>query len=496
MIVDQYGRPFKNPAAKKVVARYDSAQTTDNNRKHWAGADSLSAVSANSAQVRQTLRDRSRYEIANNSYCRGIINTLSAYTVGSGPSLQLTYRGPDVDPNPAYRQAAQQVERLWSDWAYQRELSQKVSTLKFALDGDGEGFAIITSSQRINPHTPVQLDLRLYECDHFDDYSGTQWLSDDAGVRINAAGEVTEYAFCEQHPGDALVTAFVESDWISADQVIHLFRCERPGQLRGVPKTTPALPLFALLRRFVLATCTAAETAADFAAILYGDAAAEDEDMPDPWDRLEIEYGALLTVPGGQRLAQLKAEHPNATFDEFVKAVLREIARCLGAPAVIALGDASKYNYASGRLDLQAFEREIEVERSQLIERKLLDRLWEEWLDEALLIPGFLPDLFVQQAEYFDWAWRWTQPGHVDRKKEADGQAVELANHTTTLAREYARRGLDWELELQQRAREVSRMRELGLTTVAAAASTEADNEREDAEEETAEAARIGFHNA
>ncbi len=43
----------------------------------------------------------------------------------------------------------------------------------------------------------------------------------------------------------------------SADDVIHIFQSDRPEQLRGVPVTTPALPLFALLRRFTLATVSA-----------------------------------------------------------------------------------------------------------------------------------------------------------------------------------------------------------------------------------------------
>ena len=39
----------------------------------------------------------------------------------------------------------------------------------------------------------------------------------------------------------------------------------------------PALPLFAQLRRFTLAVLSAAETAADFAGILYTDAPANGE---------------------------------------------------------------------------------------------------------------------------------------------------------------------------------------------------------------------------
>ncbi len=74
--------------------------------------------------------------------------------------------------------------------------------------------------------------------------------------------------------------------WISADQILHVYRKDRPQQLRGVPRTTPALPLFAYLRRYTLASVDAAETAADFAAILYGDQAVAGEATPTPWDHV------------------------------------------------------------------------------------------------------------------------------------------------------------------------------------------------------------------
>ncbi len=56
------------PGGRVIRARYDAAQITDENRRHWAMADSLSAKQANSVGVREVLRRNSRYECANNSY--------------------------------------------------------------------------------------------------------------------------------------------------------------------------------------------------------------------------------------------------------------------------------------------------------------------------------------------------------------------------------------------------------------------------------------------
>src|SRR5688572_4419085 len=58
-------------------ARYDAAATNDDNRRHWGNADGLSVNAANSPEVRRVLRNRARYEVANNSYAKGICLTLA-----------------------------------------------------------------------------------------------------------------------------------------------------------------------------------------------------------------------------------------------------------------------------------------------------------------------------------------------------------------------------------------------------------------------------------
>jgi capsid protein len=225
----------------------------------------------------------------------------------------------------------------------------------------------------------------------------------------------------------------------------------------------PALPLFAQLRRFTLAVIAAAETAADFAGILYTDAPAGGEaDAAEPFEPIELEQRALVTMPGGWKMSQLQAEQPATTYAEFKKEILNEIARCLNMPFNVAAGNSSGYNYASGRLDHQTYFKAIRVDQAHL-ECVVLDRLLAAWLDEAALIPGLLP---ADLGPFADWPhqWFWDGQEHVDPAKEASAQATRLANHTTTLAHEYARQGRDWEEALRQRAKEIALMQELGLT--------------------------------
>jgi capsid protein len=70
-----------------VRAKFDSAQTNADNRRHWANADGLSADAAANPEIRRILRNRARYEVANNSYARGIVLTLANDVIGTGPQL-------------------------------------------------------------------------------------------------------------------------------------------------------------------------------------------------------------------------------------------------------------------------------------------------------------------------------------------------------------------------------------------------------------------------
>ncbi|MFQ5734318.1 MAG: phage portal protein, partial [Planctomycetaceae bacterium] len=310
-------------AVRLLRARYDAAQSTDNNRRHWAGADGFSANAANSTDVRCRLRNRARYEVANNSYAKGIVLTLANDVVGTGPRLQMLTDNADAN---------RRIEGAFAQWAKAVRLAEKLRTLRMARAQDGEGFALLTS----NPLMPtaVQLDLRLIEADQVttpDPLLNEPNAVD--GIVFDEDGNPVEYHVLKQHPGDPQGGLFSDFDRLPAEAVIHYFRADRPGQARGIPDITPALPLFAMLRDYSLATLDAAKAAAYFAGIIYTDAPPNGEsDAVEPMDQIELERNMLLTMPGGWKMSQLHAEQPSGSYGEFKRKVLNEIARCLNMP--------------------------------------------------------------------------------------------------------------------------------------------------------------------
>lgn len=440
---------IKSGANRKVNARFDAAGHNSENARHWAAADYLSADAEANESVRRTLRVRSRYEVANNSYARGMLLTLANDTIGTGPRLQVLSGDDELNS---------QIEGDFMRWAAEIDLPGKLRTARMARCQDGEVF-ILMAQNRAMFDRQIQLDIQLIEADRIcsNGISGEENNVD--GILFDRFGNPVTYRMLKYHPGgDEIGNNVVEYETVSAKNMIHYFRSDRPGQHRGIPEITSSLPLFAQLRRFTLAVLSAAEAAADFAGILYTDAPANGEsDEVEALDAIELRRNMLLSMPSGWKMAQLDPKQPCSTYAEFKAQILNEIARCLNMPYNIAAGNSSGYNYASGRLDHQTYFKSLRVERENIV-ATVLNKIFDLWLREYVLTTG------VKLPEKFNWSWFWDGFEHVDPGKEANAIDIKLKNGTTTYAAEYSKVGRDWEDEFEQIAKEKRRMAELGIT--------------------------------
>ena len=175
-----------------VRARFDAAQTTPDNRKHWSNADPLSADAAASPEVRRTLRNRARYEVANNSYARGIVLTLANDVIGTGARLQML-----ADSAEANRT----IEAEFSRWAKAVGLPEKLRTMRQARAQDGEAFALLFNNGKLD--SPVKLDLRLIEADQVTTPNPSVPPTNVVdGIIFDEFGNPVEYQVLKVHPGN------------------------------------------------------------------------------------------------------------------------------------------------------------------------------------------------------------------------------------------------------------------------------------------------------
>lgn len=432
----------RHPAPRLI---YDAAQTTDENTRHWANADYLGPQAALDPSVRRTLRSRARYEIANDTYASGMIGTLANDTIGTGPTLQLLTRD---------KPAASQVEQQFWSWCQAVRLPMKLRTMRRSKAGDGEAFASFFANPRLR--NSVRLDLQLHEAEGI--ASPTLGIENSGltdGLILDDFGNVVAYTLLRDHPGERKWNgAGIDFEYVRAEDMLHLFNCDRPGQLRGCPEITPALPLYALRRRYALAVIRASENAALMTWILRTQQPPQTPSAEEPaaFDSIELERGMGMTLPEGWEMQQLKAEQPTAVYEQFTAAIIREIARCLHMPFNVAAGDSSSYNYASGRMDHQVYFKSIAVERSYF-ESMALEPILSKWWLEARLIPGYLPESLRGLREPPSHEWRWDGREHVDPVKEQYAITEGLRNGSLCLPDVIAKGGDDFEAVQEKQAR-------------------------------------------
>lgn len=468
-----------------IQAKYDAAQTTVENERWWANADSLGPNAATNSWTRRKIRQRARYECTeNHCYAHGIIHKKVTDVVGKGPRLQVL----------ANETVSQLVEDAWNFHLRKvLRLASKLRTYASANYVDGEAFCQFTTNRGLK--SDFTLDLRLSEADLWEspeaDYKVSLDSSSEAdGIKYDPDGNPVSYSRSNQHPGE--MTFRHEYSTIPADQVVHWYRAVRPDQRRGVSQMAPALPLFAQHRRYLLAVLAAAETAADHAAVLETDSAAFNQmedfvpDTPeagvnDSW-HIPITRRAMVSLPLGWKLNQLRAEQPTTAFNEFEKSIIRQLSQCVSMPENIAIGSSEKSNFASARLDFILYHAANDVEREDL-EIVFLERVFDEFLRE---LGEMFPLIAIQNEIPHIWTWPSRPP--VDEQKAAAAKQILWDMGLWTDEDELAQTQRDPKAHYDRLRRQIEIRREMGAPLPAAAArpASDANQRLEEVEEAVA----------
>lgn len=431
---------------RKIDATYDAASDSTEHQNYWANADNYDADSANSQIVRRKLVARSRYEVANNGFADGIVQTYATDLVGIGPKLRMQ------TASPAFNRM---VEAEWQRWSKAIQLRRKLWCMAHAKLQDGESFGIASTNPKVKHQ--VKLDIKLIETEQ----CSSPYLNNDVGtygyidgIKFDEFGNPEFFDILTHHPGaNGYVTFVPTSTQIPAEYMLHWFIMRRPGQHRGVPEFRSTLNTGASSRRFREATVASAETAADFSVFLKTQYPPDSDELDSvaPMSTMSIQKRMMTALPNSVEPFQMEAKHPNATYESFVRSQISEMARPKSMPYNKAACDSSSYNYASGRLDHQTYYAALDVEREDGNDL-VLDPLFELWFREAVMVFGWFGG---QQPQFMPTkTWDWPKHQVADIGAEASSRDVNLRNGTLSLSLAYAEEGEDFEDEVSTLARD------------------------------------------
>lgn len=458
--------PFSSKKKDKksfLRMRWDAASMSPEMRKHFQGADNLSADQSLSHQTRKTIASRVRLEVENNAFCAGIVSTLTNHCIGRGVGIQL-----ELDKGVAAqadlikaRQALDAREKRFRAWADVVGLDRLLRICRRARCCDGEVFVALTENKGLR--SEVKLCPVAYESGQVSSAaSNAPVRSPDGeliefdGVRYDRWGNPVSYCLQNnleiQTPGS----------WVSAEFVLHYANILRPGQHRGVSELASSIAVFNDVRRFSNATLAAAEAASELSFVIETDLTSVDDDgqrvaaAVDAGTFVESARSGGIALPEGWKISQLTPTNPTTNYVAYLESKVREAARCLNMPLMIALADSSSANYSSSRADQQLWARSVDVDRQELV-RAILQPIYERW-------EGF--DRAIHSSDY-DYAasprWQWQPFVSIDPVKDEQAAKLRLENRTSNLAIECGRLGLDWEQVILQQAREQAMAEELGL---------------------------------
>lgn len=478
-------RAFRNPLAEKtqgkLAATFDNAETTDDNRRHWERARDKPVTVELTPDVRMKLRERCSYERDNNSYCSGLMSTRATDLIGyTLPKLRIAADNPEIKST---------IEMAWDEWSKHEyvNLSSKLRVMDETTQCEGESFIAQFSDDALEKEFGIGLNVNVIGAARVCDAAGNRWgtykegeYNDDGLIIDLKTGRPKRFKVIPAEDAVYGLSAYGDAPTVDPKYMKQWFRPRRPGQFRGYSEYAPCLGLYAQLRRYDLATLDAAEFAAMLAGVMYTSQPVDPDSLGSvkPWTKAELERGTLLGLPLGYKAEQFKPEQPLTQYQMFVNMILRQIGRAMDVPFGIVAGDSSSYNYSSARLDYQGYEARIKYDREQLTIRQL-NCLFKDWLFEwavYMAVKGKRIYKDLIESKGIGWKWTFTSRPSSDPSKDAEADAKRLETQTDNLAGVYAARGLDWEEELEQRSKELQKMKKLGLDSSNGAAIMRLDD--------------------
>jgi len=427
------------------------------------------------------MRGRSRDLIRNDPHAAGLVEVWTSNVIGNGltPQSRIDREMIGLTEEQATR-FERGAERAWRRFARQSDYTGQMSEVErqaLTFRQIFENGDVFLLPRRMNdPRRPYSVAIEVIEADRvttpFSKMSRTEYRE---GVEVDqSTGAPIAYWIKKTHPGGSSgqVNDFVRIPATGQQgrrQVFHLYRVLRPGQSRGVPWLAPALGTFKDISQYFKAELIAAKVAACQGVFVttddpLGDAlkARSNTSKPDE----TVSPGLLRYLEPGQSVQDFSPNRPNPEFDPFILRALRSAGASIQTPYELTSQDFSQTTYTSGRMALTEIRRNFRGFH-RWFAQKAVQPFYDLVIEEAVLKGDIeAPRFFENQEEYLRVNWVGTGWTWVDPQREVAATIDSINNCMSTIADELAARGLDWEDVMEQRAREVRRLEELGLDEI------------------------------
>jgi lambda family phage portal protein len=456
---------LRSRAAAFTMQRHYEAAKTGRRTAGWSrsASDGTAALAPDIVALRELSRDLRR----NNGWARRGVQTIVNNTVGWG----LTAKPRATAPGLEERAAA-----IWNGWASSiacdfdgRLPFTGLQALALETIVESGEVLILKEAANTADGLSVPIRIRVIEPDYLDSNltvpTGQPSLNGRAqgpirnGIEFDGNGRRIAYWIFDRHPGSMFYEPSLQglSRRVPASEVLHVYRVDRPGTLRGAPWLASAIARLndfddyedAILMQQKIAACFGAfVTDYEGASTALGEQSTTDE-------RLEsLEPGHIAYLPPGKTVSF--ATPPNVSNQEvFSASNLRRIAASLGVTYEDMTGDYSKVNFSSARMGRIAHWANVYDWRWNMLVPQFCDRVWAWVMGEAQKLNGW-PELPAV-------AWSAPPAPMLEPDKEGLSNQRLIRSGTKTLYEIIRENGGDPEAHLQEIAAINARLDALGI---------------------------------
>lgn len=478
----------------------------------------------NPASERETLISRSRDASRNHMLGRAAISRAATNVVGMGltvrPNVDGTALGLNDEQTEELNDQLARGFRLWAENPAECDaeatmdfyMLQRLAFVSALVSGDVFGF---TPMDR-RPGGLFDLKLQLVEAERVGSpLTDINTANEIDGIRIDTLGKPTDVRVCDGYPSDYLTRQ--TWGWVpifgaetGRRRILHLMNeKDRPGQTRGMPYLAPILEALQKLERFSQAELTAAVISAMFTVAIkhdksedepgLGGATLWDEQSSDPnkpsrpvvqsdrdhepeGDNLTLGEGAVWDLEEGAEPVPISPDRPNAQFDPFFVAVVKQIGAALDQPAEVLLMHFST-SYTAARAAFNQLWKFVKQRRHHLTTQwcqPAYDLVVDEMVARGMInMPGYHDP--AKRRAYTRALWIGEPLGSLNDLVDARAATERIANGTSNETLEtMALHGEDWHDVAQDRAREVKWKRENGVPLYVGGKVQEAPAETEE----------------
>jgi lambda family phage portal protein len=476
---------LSKPLSKTEERAFEVVQSA-RYRDDWTNAtQDADAANVNNLQA---LRNMVRDLTHRSGIVAGPLKRLTNNVVGHGIKPQARvkedgeYDGVEGAPPITAKRAEKfnyQIEKAWRRWYKMSDSSLKQNFyeqqgLAFrAMVGDGEILAVLRSSSRQGRIIPLCVE--LIEIDRLS--SPLSEINNPKirnGIEFDNEGVPVRYFVLKRHPGSTgIISNASLSDYEIVDaygsnglkKVIHLYDILRPGQSRGYTPFAAGLEDMQNLSRYKEAVIVGARIRSCLAVFIRKPMAystwnakgsnAEGQKISG------FEPGMIRYLNPGEEPFSLDPSGSIPEAAELTKQFLQWAANAVDMPYEVFANDWKDLNYSNARTVLLQAYLAFRVYQNYLVEHMCIP-VWENFVSDCVVEDIVKADGFgLRKDDYFRSSW--IIPGHewVDPAKESEAASNDLNNLIDNLANILAGKGEDWEESIEQRAKELKKIKDL-----------------------------------